>query len=316
MSDQVRNTIQNLRGAYVPTAAYEKLRTLFEEQLEQRRADLSDGIVGNVRGIVLVGASGSGKTSAMRELVRKSAPLLRTDPGEEVCEIIREQVPSPATMKFVGAAVLRSLGYPYSGEKQGPAIWDQVKVQLQLRQTLFLHLDEAQDLARYQTDKERQAVVNTLKSIMENSIWPTSLILSGMPDLKKIVNQDPQLGRRLLPVQIDRLHAIRDVRKVLAIVRKYADRGQVEATTSVQNENFARRLMHAADYQFGLMAEIAVQALTTALMTDGMDARLTIDDFAKVYRNRTAAIDAYNPFVAEDFARIDPRRLFDDGENE
>jgi hypothetical protein len=32
---------------------------------------------------------------------------------------------------------------------------------------------------------------------MENSFWPTGLILSGMPDLKKIVNQDPQLARRL-----------------------------------------------------------------------------------------------------------------------
>ena len=148
-------------------------------------------------------------------------------------------------MKFVGAATLRALGYPYSGDKQGPAIWDQVKVQLKLRQTCFLHLDEAQDLARYQTDKERQSVVNTLKSVMENSLWPTGLILSGMPDLKKIVNQDPQLARRLYPVEIGRLHAVRDVEPVLDIVQKYVARGRrLEAQPCVRNEEL-RETSHA-----------------------------------------------------------------------
>ena len=136
---------------------------------------------------------------AIRELIRQNRNLIEADPSQDICEFIGLQVPSPATMKFVGAATLRALGYPSSGDKQGPAIWDEVKIQLKLRQTCFLHLDEAHDLARYQTDKERQSVVNTLKSLMENSYWPTGLILSGMPDLKKIVNQDPQLARRLYP---------------------------------------------------------------------------------------------------------------------
>jgi hypothetical protein len=310
-NNEIRKIIQDLRSVYAPTPAYHKLQSHFRALLEQRRADVADGMINNARGIVLVGQSGSGKTTAIRELIRVNRCLLKTDPAEDICEFIGLQVPSPATMKFVGAATLRALGYPYSGDKQGPAIWDQVNVQLKLRQTCFLHLDEAQDLARYQTDKERQSVVNTLKSVMENSFWPTGLILSGMPDLKKIVNQDPQLARRLYPVEIGRLHAIRDVAPVLDIVQKYAARAKLETQQSVRDENFAQRLMHAADYEFGLMAEFTVQALTKALMTEGMAAQLQLKHFADVFFDRSSAIDALNPFLAEDFARIDPRKIFE-----
>jgi len=311
LNDETRKVIQELRSIYVPTPSYRKLERHFRSLLEQRRADLADGTINNVRGIVLVGQSGSGKTTAIRELIRKNKYLLQTDPAQDLCEFTSLQVPSPATMKFVGAATLRALGYPYSGDKQGPAIWDQVKVQLKLRQTCFLHLDEAQDLARYQTDKERQSVVNTLKSVMENSYWPTGLILSGMPDLKKIVNQDPQLARRLYPVEIGRLHALRDVEPVLHIVQKYATRAKIETLSCVKNESFAQRLMHAADYEFGLMAELTVQALSIALSRQGFEAKLEIRHFADVFFERSAAVDALNPFITEDFARIDPRRVFE-----
>lgn len=308
---EIRKTIQRLRSMYVPTPAYRKLERHFHALLDQRRADMEDGVVNNARGIVLVGQTGSGKTTAIRELVRQNRKLLQTDPAQDMCEFIGLQVPSPATMKFVGAATLRALGYPYSGDKQGPAIWDQVKVRLKLRQTCFLHLDEAQDLARHQTDKERQSVVNTLKSVMENSFWPTGLILSGMPDLKKIVNQDSQLARRLYPVEIGRLNAIRDVEPVLDIVQKYTSKAKIDIQPCVRNEVFAQRLMHAADYEFGLMAEITVQAVSLALSEEGFEGKLQLKHFADVFFDRSGSIDALNPFLAEDFARIDPRRIFD-----
>ena len=315
-NDEIRKTIQYLRSTFLVTPSYQKLETHFHNLLEQRRADMADGMINNARGIVVVGQSGSGKTTAIRELIRKNKSLLETDTTQEHCEFFGLQVPSPATMKFVGAATLRALGYPYSGDKQGPAIWDQVKIQLKLRQTCFLHLDEAQDLARYQTDKERQSVVNTLKSVMENSYWPTGLILSGMPDLKKIVNQDPQLSRRLYPVEIGRLHAIRDVTPVLGTIQQYAAKAKIETLPSVRNEVFAQRLMHAADYEFGLMAEITVQAFAKALVRDGFEAKLEVRHFADVFYDRSDAIDALNPFLAEDFARIDSRKIFEfDGED-
>lgn len=310
----IRKTVQSLRTLHIPRPEFNKLDARFGSLLEQRRADDADGVVFKARSIMLVGQSGSGKTTAVRHLVHKYRRLMATDPGEEICEYIGLQVPSPATMKFVGAATLRALGYPYAGNKQGPAIWDQVKEQLKLRHTLFLGFDEAQDLARYQTEKERQSVVNTLKSMMENSVWPVSLLLSGMPGLKDIVNQDAQLARRVDPVEIGRLHSLRDVGPVIKIVQKYADRAQIDVAASVKNEAFAMRLIHAADYQFGLLAEIVVLAVSHALFTEGFDANLGIRHFAEIYSERNGAEAWMNVFIAEDYGRINPRKLLDDGD--
>ena len=308
---EIRERVQALRKLYIPRPEFNRLDACFQKHIEQRRADEADGEVFKARGLMLVGPSGSGKTTAIRELIRKHSVTITTDSSQEYCEYIGLQVPSPATMKFVGAATLRALGYPYSGNKQGPAIWDQVKVQLKLRGTKFLGFDEAQDLARYQTDKERQSVVNTLKSLMENSVWPVGLVLSGMPDLKEIVNQDAQLARRLDPIEVGRLHSIRDIGPVIKMVEKYAERAQVETDDSVKNEAFAMRLMHAADYQFGLLAEIIVLAVSHGLFSEGGQLILSLKHFADVYAERNGADDWMNIFIADDYGRINPRRLLD-----
>lgn len=312
----IRKRVQQLRQLYIPRPEFKKLESCFQKHIEQRRADEADGVAFKARGLMLVGQSGSGKTTAIRELIRKYSTTIATDPENEFCEYIGLQVPSPATMKFVGAATLRALGYPYSGNKQGPAIWDMVKVQLKLRGTKFLGYDEAQDLARYQTEKERQSVVNTLKSLMENSVWPVGLVLSGMPDLKTIVNQDAQLARRVDPIEISRLHITRDVTPVLMMVQKYASRAQIAIDESIKHEEFAKRLMHSADYQFGLLAEITVLAISHALLTEGARTRLRIRHFADVFAERNGADDWMNIFLAEDFGRIDPRLLLENGFNE
>ncbi|MES0863266.1 TniB family NTP-binding protein [Ruegeria sp. SCPT10] len=304
---QIRRIVQDLRSAYVPTKAYRKLEQNFQMLLDQRRADLAEGITSNVRGIVLIGQSGSGKSTAIRELVKQNRALIASNPEEEVCEFIGLQVPSPATMKFVGAATLNALGYPYSGSQSGPVVWDMVKRQLELRRTLFLHLDEAQDLARYQTDKERQAVVNTLKFLMENSQWPVGLVLTGMPDLKNIVNQDAQLARRLYPIEIDRLHDLRHAKSVVDLVKGYTRRAGIAISDELKSESFARRLMHAADYEFGLLAELTVQSITEAITSAGLTVALQTKHFAEVFHARSAAIDGLNPFIAEDFTRIRAR---------
>jgi len=74
--------------------------------------------------------------------------------------------------------------------------------------------------------------------------------------------------------------------------------------------------VNGAPLTFGLMAEISVQAQSKALFAHGVNSQLQIKDFADVFFERSAAIDALNPFVAEDFARINPRQVFEyDGQD-
>ncbi|MDC0657805.1 TniB family NTP-binding protein [Leisingera sp. SS27] len=312
INPRTRQIIQDIRSAYVPTEAYERLDSYFGQLLEQRRADMAEGIVSNLRGIVLVGQSGAGKTSAIKELRRRYQNRLVCDDPDGTMELAGLHVPSPASMKHVGTATLQALGYPLSRDRSAPVIWDMVRRQLKLRQTLFLHLDEAQDLAQHQTDKERQAVVNTRKSLMENSQWPVGLLLTGMPGLKVIVNQDPQLARRLYPIEIERLSEYTGQDQVLSLVARYCDRATLEWHEDVRTADFASRLMHAADYEFGLLAQYIVETITDALRSEGGSTVVSKRHFAAVYHMRTAAIPGLNPFIAEDFYHIDPRQCFND----
>ncbi|MBI1494519.1 TniB family NTP-binding protein [Halocynthiibacter styelae] len=306
---KVREIIKDLRSTYMPTDGFRALSDRFDMLLDQRRADIKNGVQSNVRGIVLIGQSGAGKTSAIRELVNRNRNKMATDPQEDICEFISLKVPSPATMKFVGTSALHALGYPISSLRSGPAIWDMVYRQLYLRQVKFLHFDEAQDLARNQTDKERQSLVNTLKSVMENIVCPTGLILSGMPELKTIMNQDAQLARRLYPVELTRLHEIGHSKPVINLVQSYVRCAGIRAGGELQSDIFAQRLMQAADYEFGLLAELTVQAITGALLERGLDTELSLRDFANVFRIRSAATEGLNPFIAENFKRIQPRQV-------
>lgn len=309
---ETRAVIQDLQGAFIPNEAFHELKELFETLLEQRRADLTQGRLSNVRSIALVGGSGSGKSTLIRHLREACAGTVRDDPDTQ--EFASQLVPSPATMKSVGTSILHALGYPLARDKSAPVIWGMVGDQLHRRQTLFLHLDEAQDLARYQTDRERQAVVNTLKSMMENRTWPVSLILSGTIGLKKIINQDTQLARRIYPVAIPRLRVPRHVKAVFELTQRYAERGTLTVGPDLAGDEFPRRLLHAGDYEFGLVAEIIVQAACCALRARGRGSVLVVEDFAHAYKKRTGAVPLLNPFLATDFTAINVRTILDDPE--
>ena len=92
-------------------------------------------------------------------------------------------------------------------------------------------------------------------------------------------------------------------------MKRYAGRARIEIAPELMNEEFARRLMHAADYEFGLLAELIVQSISDALFESGMDVVLVPSHFAEVFRKRSAAVDGLNPFIAENFKRIDPREV-------
>src|SRR5699024_5479468 len=113
----------------------------------------------------------------------------------ETADVASFLVPSPATLKGVGISCLNGLGYPLMRDRTAGIIWELVQSHLRELQIMFLHLDEAQDLMGSQSEREMLAVVNTLKSVMQNRYWPVSIVLSGLPTLKTLLNLDPQLGR-------------------------------------------------------------------------------------------------------------------------
>lgn len=306
LRSEVSRKIVSLKQVFAKHPAYMQLCHEFQLLLDRRRAEIEAGKVYEARGIAVIGASGSGKTSAVARLITHTDGLVVDDPIGARKEIVSFEVPSPATLKFVGETALEAVGYPLQHRRTEMIIWDMVRHHLHARQTLFLHLDEAQDIVRHQTAAGLQAVVRTLKSLMQTKTWPVGLILSGTPELKDLLNHDPQLARRIVPIEFPRLIPDRHEKRVLGIVRDYASRASLDAVT-VMHQEFAERLMHAADREFGLLIEITIEAIECALLEKAAD--LQHDHFTAAFRRRSGCLDAYNPFVAVNFERIDARAL-------
>lgn len=309
----VGKIISELRAQFVVHEGYERLRHEFDILLHRRRADLAAGRSAEARGIVLVGASGSGKSTAIQRLLRRHPDAEFLSPDRLEADVASFLIPSPATLKSVGLACLSGLGYPLRRERTAMMIWDLVQTHLRSRRVLFLHLDEVQDLHVNRAASERQAVVNTLKSVMQNAAWPVGLILSGTNPLKDLVNLDPQLSRRLIPVELAPISTVAHGREIATVLVSYAARADLPLATDLPgNSDFISRLIHAGADELGLVIETIVGGIEEALLSRA--SQLDAEVFRRAFERRAGVPDALNPFVADDWRAIDARLLMQAGE--
>lgn len=307
----VGDAIAQLRAHFVSTDRYTAIDDQFQLLLQKRRADIREGRTTEARCIALIGSSGSGKTTAIERLCRLNAASSKQRKND-ISEVVSLRVPSPATLKFVGQTILRSLGYDLRTERQAWYIWDLVRFHAKERGVLFLHLDEAQDLSARGTERERQAVVNMLKSLMQDQTWPVGFILSGTHELKEILNFDAQLGRRVFPIQLEPLDALNDGADVRELVSAYCDKSGLTADDALSSGDFTARLVHAAANEFGLVIELVIAAIEEALILEQQE--LTALMFADAFRRRSGCLDGLNPFLIDGFEHIDPRAILNRSE--
>lgn len=308
----IGQTISALRARFVIHDQYIDLTQQFDLLLYRRRADLAAGRHPEARGIVLIGGPGSGKSTAIERLLHKHADIQLLREGKIEADVVSFLIPSPATLKSVGLSCLKGLGYPLRRDRTAAIIWDLVQVHLEQRRVLFLHLDEMQDLHVNRSQSETQSVVNTLKSLMQNASWPVGLILSGTRALKDLVNLDPQLSRRLMPIGFAPINSTANNTTVATVIKQYADAARIQVEPKALEADHLRRLIHASANELGLLIEMVIAAIEEALLED--ETALTINAFRRAYRRKASCPDVLNPIVAENWRAIDTRQLFGDDE--
>ncbi|MEM8575653.1 MAG: TniB family NTP-binding protein [Pseudomonadota bacterium] len=307
--DDIDLTIARLRKLFFRHPQHRVLSEQFDRLLRRRRVELAEGLRGEARGIALIGPSGCGKTTAAERLISTHPDLVLPAPDQLRADVVSFLVPSPATLKDVGMAALAALGYPLQRDKPSGIIWDRVRHFLQERQTLFLHIDEAQDLYTARSAGAQQSVINTLKSLMQNRDWPVGLILTGMPEVKTMLNSDPQLARRTYPIEIAPISWAGDGPMIRSLIATYADKAGLSPGTDLVSDDFVARLTHASASQFGLIVETVIAAIEEALWSRAPV--LARSHFTAAFRRRSGCIEGLNPFVIDDYIAIDPRQLFD-----
>ncbi|MFC3059731.1 TniB family NTP-binding protein [Paenirhodobacter populi] len=299
--------LARLRARFFAHRHYRDLQESFTTLLNRRRADLKLGSQNEARGIAIIGDSGSGKTMAVRRLLATYPDLQTVRPGIQRADAVSLSLPSPASVKFVGLACLNVLGYPLRRDRTTAIIWALVHSNLRLRQTLVLHFDEAQDFYINQNAREMQSMINTLKALMQNPDWPVSIVLSGMPQLRNLINMDPQLARRFTPVQFTKFDPALDITPIVKMVTGYAEAAGLEVGPNLKDKSFVRRLIYAGDGEFGLTVELLRFAVESALRT-GRSA-IDLSCFVQGFALRSGCAPDFNPFLREDSTTINPRLL-------
>lgn len=134
--------ISDLCAKLVPHTPFADLQDQFDILLYRRRAELDAGRTSEARGIVLIGISGSGKSTAVSHVFNRHQELQQLEPDK--IEAVSLSVPSLATLKHVGLSCLNAIGYPFRRDRTAGTIWELLQSHLRQRETLSLHLDEAQ----------------------------------------------------------------------------------------------------------------------------------------------------------------------------
>ena len=130
------------------------------------------------------------------------------------------KAPSPCTLKTLGLALYVALtDLELSATLKEHDIWRRVRHQMHAQLVSVVMVDEFHHALRGRTGDERRALVETLKNLVlpdpndplrppGAEMRPISLVLSGMPWLRRVLKEDFQLLRRCIFMPISRTCSI------------------------------------------------------------------------------------------------------------
>ncbi len=315
----VGERMEYLRAKFIRMPRDRMLLQAFERLLYRalHRRDLSrpasDDNRREARGLLVVGATGAGKTRSLTRLFQEHPALPGYGVAGSGCPLVTVSVPSPATMKVLGLETLAALGYPLERDRKEWQVWDIVRHQLRERKIVALHLDEGQHLVQHKTTSEVQKLANTLKALQQAPDWPVFTILSGLPSLVRFAHFDGQFGRRQVYLRFDGVTAAAQGSTMRRIVESYIEAAGLVPVV-LRSDDFMPRLVHAARAQLGLVIEIALDAIEEALYAS--DDALRLVHFEGAYARRTGCAPEFNVFLSSAWAAIDTGRVMTTAEDE
>lgn len=250
------------------------------------------------RGIAVIEASGGGKSTAIRRVL-KETPFLAEDPESGCPRYLEIEVPSPATLKSVGLEILEAAGMVgVSPNAREWEIWKAVRHRLKVMGIRVLWLDEAQDFIMARNINETENTLRMIKSLMQgdSAVIP---ILSGTQRLAEMTSLDPQVSRRFTKiVPSDLQHGV-DEDGLVALIEAYCEEAGIETRLS---GDLAAQLITASRHRFGRAVETIINAIEAALM-DGSQ-QLSIDHFAEAWAMAEECDHDGNVFISDNWASI------------
>jgi hypothetical protein len=266
--------------------------------------------------LVIIGASGSGKTKAMEYYLNNNPHFPNHGDPDGGCPLNTVQVKAPCTLRQLSMLTLYAAGYFGKPLKENEA-WAQVRWQIEQQNIVFGHYEEAQRIIKQKNRIERGKIVETLAGLLTDAGWPVSLILSGLAQIKKLFQDDflddpdpdereahVTLKRRTRFVVFPPIHPKHDRKGLDKGIDDYRKLAGVSLDITKQPE-IRERICHAAARQLGLYFELTVQAIDVCVRS-GRKA-VTLDDYADAYASTTMQPVELNVFLNDYWRDIDTR---------
>jgi hypothetical protein len=316
--------IEKLKAHYVATERDKLLQGEIEILIENavlRRDPSRPYGAGNRRegtALAIVAESGAGKTAAMWNYLRNNRFFPNYGDPQGGCPLITIGVKAPCTLRQLGMATLRAAGYQSRREMRENEAWPLARFQTEDQNVLFLHYEEAQRIIQQKNEDERKKIIETLAGLMTDTTWPEHLILSGLPAIKALFEDDflekskskaeardahATLRRRTRFLEFLPIDPKDDRKDLDRGIKDYEKIGGVSLAIVRDDAAMRPRLCHAAARQFGLFFELTVLAIDTCVRAGRKS--VTLDDYADAYAAKTLEPIELNPFAVDHWETID-----------
>lgn len=281
--------------------------TLVAEDIEYIRTNIKDyerGCAGFRRGIFVYGPSGTGKTTAYRHAIAKIPEFqsYQNEYGEWVHPSLYLKVPHKSSAADLVHALLRAMNLPTGSELR--ILQDELKKQLKERQIKLIHLDELQHTVRSNTAKAFEAIQDLLKELLDRDDWPLHMILSGMPRIHKM-RQEDQIRRRTLVQPFHGMDFETDDSWIQTLLKEIAvDACGLTLDQELLETEFRERLCRSVNGAWGTMIGL-IQSASFRALGRGRSV-LTLTHFAREFERICGLPDDENMFLAVNFRDLDP----------
>lgn len=223
------------------------------------------------RALTLVGDSGSGKTSLLRQWQYKNRPL-DVQVGDLLVKfhkILYVEVPVRCTLKGLSEALLLAMGEPEGLAMKGTdrALAQRAAKRLESLGVQVVILDEFQHLVSKQNRRINYNVVDYVKGQLNHG--HTSFVLAGTKDAARIFEDNDQLEHRSAghyvfePVDENDEAAFRNFKGMLA---RFAKKSPVPFKAKMLNGAFALRVCRMAKGHRGRAIDFMFALVTRAIM--------------------------------------------------